>query len=59
MELQFRDQRIYQYPNIAAPQFLAFMSAPSKGDYFEKNFAKAKSVEVTPPEVKSAAKPQS
>ena len=60
MELEFRDQRVYQYPNIAAPQFLAFMSAPSKGTFFKKNWAKAPAKEVTPPQVKaqSQAKPQ-
>ena len=56
MECEFaRDGRIYQYPNISAPQFLAFMSSPSKGQYFRKNFAHLPAKEVTPPTQKAAA----
>lgn len=49
MELEFSDKSVYQYPHTPSATFLSFMSSPSKGQFFNRNFAHAKAVPISKP----------
>lgn len=40
LQVQFRNNRIYSYPNITPDWYDGFLQAPSKGSYFAQTIRK-------------------
>lgn len=40
MQIQFNNQRIYSYANVAPDDYATFLDAPSKGMWVAQNFRK-------------------